>query len=252
MAHNTSLVWIAGHHQDKMAKCTSTNVNLQESDDNLDRPISEMAQMGTKRKHTGYHNSVDPQYIASKVDEADDEGSDIGHDNMDTCLLPPAKAPHVTTMTNVIANKPVKKPWTDQHGDTMVEGLRHSTLAPAHSSQVSSITTNSMSSGHLHYINGHLPPTLQEDRKWTKQVLPALMTWARSLSDPWVIPDQDMMRALQIIIITVNPNFSDLTLICPGTPIFILATQQLSIWHSNFGSTALTIMAHFLASSDDT
>ncbi|KAI6118057.1 hypothetical protein F5141DRAFT_1000163 [Pisolithus sp. B1] len=29
------------------------------------------------------------------------------------------------------------------------------------------------------------------------------------------------------------------------------ATRQLSVWHSNFGSTALTIMAHFLASGTD-
>ncbi|KAI6112128.1 hypothetical protein EDD16DRAFT_1521590 [Pisolithus croceorrhizus] len=38
----------------------------------------------------------------------------------------------------------------------------------------------------------------------------------------------------------------------PLTHLTEQATQQLSIWHSNFGSTALTIMAHFLASSDDT
>ncbi|KAI6021336.1 hypothetical protein BKA83DRAFT_116377 [Pisolithus microcarpus] len=147
-------------------------------------------------------------YIASEVDEANNEGSDIGHDNADTHLLPPAKAPHVTTM----------------HSDTMAKGSRHLTLAPAHSSQVSSITTNSMGSGCLCYINGHLPPTLQEDRKWTKQVLPALMTWAGSLSDPWVIPDQDMMWALQIIIITINLGFGNLTPIHPGMPIFILET----------------------------
>ncbi|KAI6101621.1 hypothetical protein EDD16DRAFT_1525816 [Pisolithus croceorrhizus] len=188
-----SLVWIVGHRQAKMAKCTTTNENLQESDDNLDRPISETAWAGTKHKHTGYHNSVDPQYIASEVNEADNEGSDIGHDNADTCLLPPAKAPCVTTMTNIITNKPVKKPWTNQHGDTMAKGSRHLTSTPAHSSQVSSITTNSASSGCLCYINGHLPPTLQEDRKWTKQVLPALVTWVGSLGNPWVIPDQDMM-----------------------------------------------------------
>ncbi|KAI6114959.1 hypothetical protein EDD16DRAFT_1520818 [Pisolithus croceorrhizus] len=53
---------------------------------------------------------------------------------------------------------------------------------------------NSTGTGHLHYINGHLPPALQEDRKWTKQVLPALVTWVRSLGDPWVIPDPELMQ----------------------------------------------------------
>ncbi|KAI6011236.1 hypothetical protein PISMIDRAFT_112320 [Pisolithus microcarpus 441] len=79
-----------------------------------------------------------------------------------------------------------------------------------------------MGSGHVHYINGHLPSLLQEDRKWTKQVLPALVMWARSLGNPWVIPDQDLMQALQTIIITVNPNFGDLTAIHPGAPVFVL------------------------------
>ncbi|KIK10647.1 hypothetical protein PISMIDRAFT_124112 [Pisolithus microcarpus 441] len=87
-----------------------------------------------------------------------------------------------------------------------------------------------MGSGHVHYINGHLPPLLQEDRKWTKQVLPALVTWAGSLGDPWVIPDQDLMRALWMIIITVNPNFGNLTAIHPGALVFILVPTILLFW----------------------
>ncbi|KAI5991907.1 hypothetical protein EDD15DRAFT_2168817 [Pisolithus albus] len=76
------------------------------------------------------------------------------------------------------------------------------------------------------------------------------------------------MRALRTIIITVNPNFGDLTAIRPGAPVFVLvpfsfvsvawsthfigqATRRLSVWRSNFGSTALAIMAHFLASGTD-
>ncbi|KAI6128668.1 hypothetical protein EDD16DRAFT_1516144 [Pisolithus croceorrhizus] len=171
-------------------------------------------------------------------------------------------------LTNIITEMPAKKPWTNLHSHTVAEGSGHSAPAMTLPSQASSMQTDSMGSGHVCYINGHLPLSLQEDRKWTKQVLPALVTWARSLGNPWVIPDQDLMWALQTIITTVNSNFGNLTAIHPGAPVFILvpfsfvsvawsthfigqATWQLSVWHSNFSSTALAIMAHFLASGTD-
>ncbi|KAI5983544.1 hypothetical protein EDD15DRAFT_2376339 [Pisolithus albus] len=51
-------VQIIGHHQPKMSRHpTSVNVNLQESDDDFDMPISTAAQAGTKHKHTGHHDS---------------------------------------------------------------------------------------------------------------------------------------------------------------------------------------------------
>ncbi|KIO14671.1 hypothetical protein M404DRAFT_118971, partial [Pisolithus tinctorius Marx 270] len=99
----------------------------------------------------------------------------------------------------------------------------------------------------IRYINLDLPAALQADRKWTKQILPALVTWAGSLADPWLIPDQDLMCAIQIIITTISTDFLDLSAICPGTPIFSLATRRLTVWRSNFGSTTIAIIAHFLA-----
>ncbi|KAL4068687.1 hypothetical protein V8B97DRAFT_2024631 [Scleroderma yunnanense] len=50
-----------------------------------------------------------------------------------------------------------------------------------------------------------------------------------------------------MITTAVVPYFKDLTNICPKTPTFILASQQLSIWHSNYVSTAIAIIAHFLS-----
>ncbi|KAI6126327.1 hypothetical protein EDD16DRAFT_1516790 [Pisolithus croceorrhizus] len=141
--------WIAGLHQPKTARSTTTSANfiLEESNDNSVRPISKAVQ-------TGY-------LIAMLI-----------------C---------VELQTNVIANKPAKKLQTSPHGNATVEGSGcPATMTP---SQVLSAGTTSTGTGHFCYINGHLPPMLQEDRKWTKQ-----------------------------------------------------ATQQLSIWHSNFGSTTLAIM----------
>ena len=67
----------------------------------------------------------------------------------------------------------------------------------------------------------NLPLDLQ-DKKWSKQILPALLAWAGSLDDPWVIADQDLMNKLRTIVTTVIPHFKDLTDIRPGTPAFTL------------------------------
>ncbi|KAI6017638.1 hypothetical protein PISMIDRAFT_18306 [Pisolithus microcarpus 441] len=261
---------VAGHHQPHkvVERTTSTNVNPSTSDDDFNRPISDVvAQMGSKHRHEGYNDS---QYVTtSDADDMDDERSNTGDGMVGSHLPQTAKAPHVTAMTNVIAEKPAKKPCTSPHSDAVAEGSGHSAPVTTITSQTSSTGTNSTGSGRIHYINGHLPHSLQEDRKWTKLVLPALVTWAGSLGDPWVIPDQDLMRALQIIVITVNPNFGNLSAICPRAPVFVLvviftfvlvaflthfigqATRRLSVWCSIFGSTALAIMAHFLTSDTD-
>ncbi|KAI6118442.1 hypothetical protein F5141DRAFT_1212365 [Pisolithus sp. B1] len=258
---------VASHHQQHqmMEHTTSTQVNPSTSDDDFDRPISDVAQTGSKCRCAGYSDS---RYVTTS--DMDDEGLNTGHGTVGSHLLPTAaKAPHVTMMTNVIMEKPAKKPHTNLYGNAMTEGSGHSAVITMITSQALSTGTNSTGSGHVHYINGHLPSSLQEDRRWMKLVLPALVTWTGSLGDPWVIPDQDLMQALQIIIITISPNFGDLSVIHPGALVFVLvvlftfvlviflthfvmqATWRLSVWHSNFGSTALAIMAHFLTSGTD-
>jgi len=105
---------------------------------------------------------------------------------------------------------------TEQSGDlAIVAGT---------ASQTPSAGTNSAGTdgGRFRYMNGHLPPALQQDRKWTKQILPALLRWAGSLGDPWVIPDQDLVRTLRIIVTSVDPHFDSLDEIRPGMPIFVL------------------------------
>ncbi|KAI5998411.1 hypothetical protein F5J12DRAFT_895601 [Pisolithus orientalis] len=44
----------------------------------------------------------------------------------------------------------------------------------------------------------------------------------------------------------LNSHFEDLNDICPGTVVFNIACQRLCQWCSNFGSTAITLIAHFL------
>jgi len=127
---------------------------------------------------------------------------------------------YVGSQSNIAVDKPLKKVrTTDDNEHQATEGSAPSASVGNTPCVSSNGTTNS---GRVRYINGNLPAALQQDRKWTKQMLPALVTWAGSLGDPWVIPDQDLMHALQIIVTTINPDFQDLTAIRPGTPIFAL------------------------------
>ncbi|KAL4066341.1 hypothetical protein V8B97DRAFT_2025491 [Scleroderma yunnanense] len=172
---------------------TNTTINLEESDDEFIKPISEAAQTGSKCMHADYAKAG--YVVTSEVDKVDDAGS-----NKVSC---------VTAM-------PAKKLQISQHGDTMAKQSGESAIASTIPSQFSSAGANSTGMGgrHICYINRHLPPTLQEDRKWTKLILPALLMWAGSLGNPW-------------------------------------ATWWLGVWQSNFSSTTIALMAHFLASDSD-
>ncbi|KAL4066553.1 hypothetical protein J3A83DRAFT_4189842 [Scleroderma citrinum] len=121
-----------------------------------------------------------------------------------------------TEKVSCVTAMPAKKLQISQHGDTMAKQSGESAIASTIPSQFSSAGANSTGMGgrHICYINRHLPPTLQEDRKWTKLILPALLMWAGSLGNPW-------------------------------------ATWWLGVWQSNFSSTTIALMAHFLASDSD-
>ncbi|KAL4072697.1 hypothetical protein V8B97DRAFT_2023439 [Scleroderma yunnanense] len=233
-----------------------------ESDDEFGQSIVEAAQTSLKHKHTS-HNST--EYITSEVEEMDDDGSDISIYDRNAkpesgvttlvCLLVHLSPmlTYVELQTKISINKPVKKAKTSndlQHGatDTLAEDLGQSVLAGTMPYQMSSIGTNSR---HVHYVNNDLPAELQEDRQWMKHIIPTFLVWVGSLSNLWVIPDQELMCVLQIVVTTICPNFQDLTAIHPRVPIFVLAVQQLTLWCSNFGSTAIALVAHFLVLSSN-
>ena len=76
-------------------------VNQEESDDDFDKPISELAQTGFKCKYSGCDDSW--QYVAtSEVDEMDNEGSDTGYNDTDIHLTQTAKKRRVTAMVRCL------------------------------------------------------------------------------------------------------------------------------------------------------
>ncbi|KAI6029781.1 hypothetical protein PISMIDRAFT_23988, partial [Pisolithus microcarpus 441] len=120
---------VAGYHQQHktVERTTSTNVNPSTSDDDFDRPISDVARTSLKRRHAGYSDS---RFVStSDADDVDDEVSNTGHRNVGSDLPQTTKVPRVTAMTNVNADKPAKKPRTSLHDDITAEETGHS--APA-------------------------------------------------------------------------------------------------------------------------
>ncbi|KAI6153198.1 hypothetical protein BKA82DRAFT_34262 [Pisolithus tinctorius] len=214
-------VRFAGYCKTKLVACTANarfNLELEESNDDFNRPISNMALAGSKRKHTDHSSEY---IVTSEVDEADDDGH---HDrNIHRCTPKAPELRCVTAMSNIVIDRPVKKAKTSnnfsEQGVNTV-GLS-SSAGPGTPSQVSSSGTSGTRC--IRYINLDLPATLQADRKWTKQILPALVMWAGSLADPWLIPDQDLMCLT-----------------------YVFLDRQLISLRSNFGSTTIAIIAHFL------
>ena len=153
----------------------------------------------------------------------------------------------------------LKKAKVDREADQ--ESAQRNTTA----GQLYSFGAEGRASRRPRYRNQDLPSALTVGGMWAKDIIPALLLWAGSLADPWTISDDELMRTLRIIILAIAPGFEDLNDIRPGTAIFntvllVLFTllfdscflgqayQRLCQWRSNFGSTAITLITHFLVS----
>ncbi|KAI6139092.1 hypothetical protein BKA82DRAFT_24595 [Pisolithus tinctorius] len=106
-------VRFAGYCETKLVTRTANarfNLELEESDDDFDRPISNMALAGSKRKHTDHSSEY---IVTSEVDEADDDG----HCDRNIHLCTP-KAPElrcVTAMSNIVIDQLAKKAKTSNN-----------------------------------------------------------------------------------------------------------------------------------------
>ncbi|KAI6157350.1 hypothetical protein BKA82DRAFT_4009734 [Pisolithus tinctorius] len=82
------------------------------------------------------------------------------------------KEPQVTTMTNIRIDQPVKKTQGWESWPPQVPHLvSHFQLGPTAQLLVT------------HFVNADLPDKLQEDRRWSKQMLPTLFLWAGCFPD---------------------------------------------------------------------
>ncbi|KAI5992851.1 hypothetical protein EDC04DRAFT_2807633 [Pisolithus marmoratus] len=190
-----------------------------ESNNEFDQPIYEEAQTGLKHKQS---DCDDDGYVTSS--EVEDFNDGYEDHELQFCMGPAKDL--CVKMTNNEKKVKVKKDMDQELG------------------QASSMMTRGKAS--KHHCQKNLPSVLTEDRVWSKIIMPALLIWAGSLADPWMILDDKLMQSLQTIIMATFPDFPNLDEICPGMPMFTIASQQLCQWCSNFGSTAITVISHFL------
>ncbi|KAI5996390.1 hypothetical protein EDD15DRAFT_2365222 [Pisolithus albus] len=205
-----------GHEESKIVASTVNNV---ESDEVFDRPIYEEVSAGSKRKHS---DRDDVDYVtSSEVEDLDDGDVEVDDSNMNFGVRP-AKESCVTRTVN----KDVKK-------------LKVVKVAGQESEEKNT-------------TNRDLPSELTEEKLWARQIMPALLLWAGSLADPWNISDDNLVRILRTIILTIVPNFEDKQNdIRPGMVIFTIANQHLCTWRNNFASMGINIIAHYLVSNPE-
>ncbi|KAI6037078.1 hypothetical protein BKA83DRAFT_14508, partial [Pisolithus microcarpus] len=224
-----------GHEEPKIIASTVNNV---ESDEVFDRPIYEEVSARSKCKHL---DRDDVDYVtSSEVEDFDDGDVEVDDSSMKFGVWP-AKESHVTRMVN----NGIKKLKVEK--DAGQESEEKNTTA----GQVFSTGTNGMGKRHR-AKNRDLPSELTEEKLWVRQIMPALLLWARSLADPWSISDDNLVRVLQTIILTIVPSFKDKQNdIWPRTVIFTIANQHLCTWCNNFASTGINIIAHYLVSNPE-
>ncbi|KAI6021264.1 hypothetical protein EDC04DRAFT_2607163 [Pisolithus marmoratus] len=211
----------------------ASTVNNVESDEVFDWPIYEEVLAGSKHKHSD-HDNVD--YVtSSKVEDFDDGDVEVDDSNMNFGVQP-AKESCVTRMVHSLVNNGIKKLKVKK--DAGQESEEKNTTA----GQVFSTGTNG--TGKCHYTkNRDLPSELTEEKLWARQIMPALLLWAGN---------DNLMRVLQMIILTIVPSFKDKQNdIWPGMAIFTIANQCLCTWHNNFTSKGINIIAHYLVSNPE-
>ncbi|KAI6041363.1 hypothetical protein EDC04DRAFT_2669026 [Pisolithus marmoratus] len=190
-----------------------------ESNNEFDQPIYEEAQTGLKCKQL---DCDDDGYVT--LSEVEDFNDGYKDHELQFCMGPAKDS--CVKMTNDEKKVKVKKDMDQELG------------------QASSMTTRGKAS--KRHCQKNLPSVLMEDRVWSKIIMPALLVWAGSLADPWMISDDKLVQLLQTIIMATFPDFLNLDEIHPGMLMFTIASQQLCQWCSNFGSTAIIIISHFL------
>ncbi|KAG2111406.1 hypothetical protein BD769DRAFT_1674412 [Suillus cothurnatus] len=103
-----------------------------------------------------------------------------------------------------------------------------STTVPAVSESMLVDMAIKPAAGNGQWRNTDLPPMLTENGSWRRQFVPTVLLWAGSRSSFWTIEAADLLGPYH------------------GRDSKI--TQRLCTWCSNFGSTAIALIANFLAS----
>ncbi|KAG1847895.1 hypothetical protein F4604DRAFT_1687915 [Suillus subluteus] len=94
--------------------------------------------------------------------------------------------------------------------------------------------------------NTDLPQIMLEDGMWRRSFIPTVFLWAGAQPNFWSIEADKLLPALQAIFDIAYPGMNHN--VQPKGPIIGL---RICSWRSNFGSTAMALIANFLATSKD-
>ncbi|KAG2080560.1 hypothetical protein BD769DRAFT_1399677 [Suillus cothurnatus] len=148
----------------------------------------------------------------------------------------PATTQTSTTTTKVL--RPAKKVKSEPTSTTSTTAT-----VPAVSESMLADMAIKPAAGNGQWRNTDLPPMLTENGSWHRQFVPTVLLWAGSQSSFWTIEAADLLCAVQAIFNTMYPGVK--YNVQPRGPIMGV---RLCTWRSNFGSTAIALIANFLAS----
>ncbi|KAG2740223.1 hypothetical protein P692DRAFT_20754143 [Suillus brevipes Sb2] len=97
--------------------------------------------------------------------------------------------------------------------------------------------------------NTDLPSLMLEDGMWRRSFIPTVFLWAGAQPNFGSIETEKLLPALQAIFDIAYPGTNHK--VQPRGPIIGLVNQRICSWRSNFGSTAIALVANFLATSKD-
>ncbi|KAG1718708.1 hypothetical protein EDD22DRAFT_855316 [Suillus occidentalis] len=98
--------------------------------------------------------------------------------------------------------------------------------------------------------NSHLPSAVQ-NLSFRSIFIPTVMHWVGNNSYPWTIPDEKLSDILEDIFMAVWKQPGDFRNDDGCNLAFNVVCQRISEWRGNFGSTAITILMAFFASTDE-
>ncbi|KAG1894964.1 uncharacterized protein F5891DRAFT_984657 [Suillus fuscotomentosus] len=97
--------------------------------------------------------------------------------------------------------------------------------------------------------NAHLPIGAQNS-EWRSKFIPTVMYWIGNSNFSWTIPDNTLSNLLHNIYYSVYKQLGDFE-VDGSNGTFNVVCQRISKWRRNFGSTAITILMVFFASTNE-
>ncbi|KAG1751049.1 hypothetical protein EDB19DRAFT_1599400, partial [Suillus lakei] len=99
--------------------------------------------------------------------------------------------------------------------------------------------------------NSDLPSGALKQGQWRTTFLPSLMYWVGNSDYGWSIPENELENTLEYIFNAVYGGSRGPSDFSPDGFAFHLVCQRIHEWHAAFGSTAVSILMAFFASTPE-